>query len=95
VTVADVQEWVTRLLDRALTPPTIRHHVWVLGQTFATAARARAITYNPVRDVSLPTDRSVGRLPHEPHFLTAEEVEAVAGQLDTTPPYGLLVRFTA
>jgi integrase len=43
----------------------------------------------------MPTDRSVGRLKPEPRFLTAEQVEAVAAQLDTTYPCGLLVRFAA
>lgn len=93
VTTADVQQWITELLQSGKTPPTIRHHVWVLGQVFAYAARARAITYNPVRDVELPTDRSVGRLPYAPHFLAAEEVESIAATL--TEPWGALVRFMA
>ena len=95
IATADVQDWIGALLARGLTPPTIKHHVWVLGQVFATAARARAINYNPARDCDMPTDRSVGRLKPEPRFLTAEEVEAVAAELDTTHPYGLLVRFAA
>jgi integrase len=96
ITTGDVQDWITELLQRDLKPPTIRHHVWVLGQAFSTAARARAITYNPVRDVELPTDRSVGRLKPEPHFLTAEEVEQIADHLTKTypdHPWGVLVRF--
>jgi integrase len=98
VTTGDVEEWMTGLLTRGLTPPTIKHHVWVASQVFATAARARAISYNPARDVKLPTDRSVGRLKPEPHFLTAEEVEALADKLGAAhpdSPDGLLVRFTA
>lgn len=98
VTTADVQQWITELLRSGKKPPTIRHHVWVLGQVFAYAARSRAITYNPVRDVELPTDRSVGRLPYAPHFLTAEEVESIANYLDTaypSTPHGSLVRFMA
>ena len=69
--------------------------MWLLGRVLGHAARAKAITANPVPDVQLPTDRSVGRLPHEPYFLTAQQIEDVALRLDTAHPYGLLVRFTA
>ena len=93
VTTADIQQWITKLLQDGKQPPTIRHHVWVLGQVFAYAARSRAITYNPVRDVELPTDRSTGRLPYSPQFLTAEEVESIAAAL--AEPWGSLVRFMA
>ena len=96
VTIEDVERFITSLQKRS--PLTIRHHIWVLGQVFKRAMKQRAITYNPVEFVDVPTARSTGRLPHEPHFLTAEEVEQIASQLDTTypnTPWGLLVRFTA
>lgn len=92
---ADVRTWVHTLLARKLAPPTIKHHVWVLRQIFGMAAEDRAITYNPALGFKLPTDKAVGRLKPEPRFLSPEEVEAVAAKLDTTHPYGLLVRFTA
>lgn len=94
ISTADVQDWVTQLLRSDRKPPTIKHHVWLLGQVVASAVRARAITYNPVRDVQLPTDRAVGRLPHQPHFLTAEEVEVIAAAMSETT-HGALVRFMA
>jgi len=84
--------------ERGLSPLTIRHHVWVLGQVFKRAKKQRAIDVNPVEFVDIPTARSTGRLPHEPYFLTADEVETVAAHLDQTypgAPWGLLVRFTA
>lgn len=62
--------------------------MWLLGKVLGMAARARALSANPVTDVALPTDRSVGRLPHEPYFLTAQQIEDAAVQLDTCPPYG-------
>lgn len=98
ITTADVQDWIAELLQSGKKPPTIRHHVWLLGQVFSYAARSRAISYNPVRDVELPTDRSLGRLPYAPHFLTAEEVEQIAQHLDAAYPdtlHGSLVRFMA
>lgn len=94
ITIGDVQDWIAELLQSGKKPPTIRHHVWVLGQVFAYAARSRAIAHNPVRDVQLPTDRAVGRTPHEPRFLTAEEVEAIAVEL-AQPTHAALVRFMA
>lgn len=96
ITTADVQDWVTVLLESGRTPPTIKHHVSVARRVFAEAARGRAIPYNPALDVRLPTDRSVGRSKPEPRFLTAEEVARLAAHLDETAwPYGLLVTFAA
>ena len=92
---ADVQDWIDALLARHLTPPTIRHHAWVLSQIFATAAAEQAIRYNPMLGVTVPTEDDSSRVRLTPRFLTQEEVEAVARELDTTPPYGLLVRFAA
>lgn len=96
ITTGDVQDWIAELQRSGKKPPTIKHHVWVLGQVFAYAARSRALTYNPVREVQLPTNRSVGRLPYAPHFLTAEEVEQIADYLTAASPdapWGSLVRF--
>lgn len=96
ITTADVQDWVTVLVESGRTPPTIKHHVSVMRRVMAEAARGRAIPYNPATDVRLPTDRSVGRSKPEPRFLTAEEVARLAAHLDETAwPYGLLVTFAA
>ncbi len=78
ITAADIVEWVTALSARGLTPPTIKHHYGALAAVLAFAARNRAITYNPARDVDLPTDKSIGRRRPEPHFLTGSEVEQLA-----------------
>lgn len=98
ITAGDVQDWVTSLLRDNKAPATIKHHAWVLGQVFAYAVRARAITYNPARDVRLPTNRSTGRLDYAPHFLTAREIDGLARHLTEAypeAPWGALVRFMA
>lgn len=96
ITTADLQDWITTLLESGKTPPTIKHHVGTVRRVMAEAARSRAITYNPALDVRLPTDRAVGRAKPEPRFLTAEEVARVAAHLDERAwPYGLLVTFAA
>lgn len=95
---ADVQDWVNGMVAAGLTPPTVRHRVTAARWVFAGAVRARALAHNPVTDVRLPTDRSVGRARPEPRFLTPEEIARVAGALDRAAPgapWGLLVRFTA
>ena len=95
ISTADVREWIRGLSARKLTPPTIRHHAWVLSQIFKTAAAEQAIRYNPMLGVTVPTEAKVKRVRLKPRFLTEGEVEAVAVQLDTMYPYGLLVRFAA
>lgn len=96
ITTADLQDWVTTLIESGKTPPTIKHHVGTVRRVLAEAARSRAIAYNPALDVRLPTDRSVGRTKPEPRFLAAEEVVHLAEHLDTRAwPYGLLVTFAA
>jgi len=96
ITTADVQDWVTVLLESGKTPPTIKHHASVVRRVFGEAARSRAIAYNPGLDVRLPTDRTVGRAKPEPRFLDAEEVGRLAAYLDERAwPYGLLVTFAA
>jgi len=96
ITTADVQDWVTVLLESGKTPPTVKHHVSVARRVLAEAARGRAIAYNPAVDVRLPTDRTVGRAKPEPRFLDAEEVARLAAYLDERAwPYGLLVTFAA
>lgn len=96
ITTADVQDWVTVLLESGKTPPTTKHHTSVVRRVFGEAARSRAIAYNPGLDVRLPTDRTVGRAKPEPRFLDAEEVRRLAAYLDERAwPYGLLVTFAA
>jgi integrase len=95
ITTGDVEDFIHDLRKRGSAPPTIRHHYLVLRQVLAYAARKKAIAVNPAIDAELPTDKSVGRVKPEPHFLTEEQVALLADHLDAEQPYGLLVRFIA
>lgn len=95
ITTADVQAFIVGLAERKLTPPTIKHHVNVVRWVLSYAVRAKAIRVNPALDAALPTDKTTGRAKPEPVFLEGHEVERLAQVLDSTPPYGLMVRFAA
>lgn len=104
VTIGEVEQFIASLSKpddsgRTRSHVTIRHHVWVLRQVLKRAERVGAISRNPCDFVdNMPTQKSSGALPYEPNFLEAEQVEAIAQQLDTADPdapWGLIVRFAA
>ncbi len=91
VTSEDVERWIADLSAKGLAPATIRNTYVALNKVFRYALRHNHVSRNPCAGTPLPT---AGQK-FEPRFLTPDEVEAVAAQLDGFPPYGLLVRFAA
>jgi integrase len=93
VTRADVQAWVAELHGAGLAPATVHHHYVALKKVMRHALDDRLISYNPCDGVRLPKSHDAGGF--QPVFLSARQVETLAGQLDLQAPYGLLVRFAA
>jgi integrase len=100
-----VLEYLSNLRASGAAPGTVRNVRDVLRLILDLAVRSSAIKTNPVVGVKAPRSR-----PNEMHFLTAEEVAALAEAIavppfvrkrrlhdDATgyPEYGLLVRFAA
>jgi integrase len=83
-----VSEWLAALVGADLSPSRIRNAHQVLSQVLATAVEANRLARNPAKGVRLP--RIVRR---EMHFLTAAQVEQLAGVI--AAPFSLLVRFDA
>jgi integrase len=92
---ADCEDYVRALVAKGLTPPSIKHAYDPLRRILDRAVADDALVRNVADKVRLPTDRSTGRHKPEAHFLSAEQVELLARELDESPPYGLLVRFMA
>ena len=91
ITGEDVERWIADLIDGGLAPNTVHNHYVLLNKTFRYAMRHRLIPYNPCDGVELPkNERKEG---FEPVFLTAVQVEALAGELSA--PLNTLVRFAA
>lgn len=101
VRMSTVSEWLAWIEDHRtsrdgkgkISPATIKHHYLVLSNVLRYAAEHGAIAANPAVGVRLPTNRTRGRLPREPRFLTSLEVAKLADALPY--PYGLLVQFMA
>lgn len=92
---ADCEDFVRTLAAKGLTPPSIKHAYDPLRRVLARAVKDDALLRNPADGVRLPTDRSTNRQKPQAHFLSAEQVELLARELDAVPPYGLLIRFMA
>ncbi|MDP9458957.1 MAG: site-specific integrase, partial [Actinomycetota bacterium] len=74
----------------------VRYAFFPVQAVFAYAARHRVIRYNPAPDVKLPNAMPTGREAVVGHFLSREQVAALAAEVGRTEPvYGLLVRFAA
>lgn len=94
VTSSELETWVAGLTKngKAVTPRTKRSAFFPVQATFSYAARHRIIRYNPCADVRLPENKTAVK----GHFLSREEVAALAAQVAKTHEvYGLLVRFAA
>lgn len=90
---AEVQAWITALHGDGLSAATVHHHYVALKKVFRYALDDRLIAYSPCDGVRLP--KPATREAFAPVFLTAAQVEALAGRLDIAHPYGLLLRFAA
>lgn len=92
-----MQAWVTALHGEGLATQTVHHCYVALKKAFRYAQDDRLISYNPCDSIRLPKNADAHDL--APVFLTAEQVEALAQELDTrhgaADPYGRLVRFSA
>lgn len=93
VTSQDVEKWVQELAADGMAPGTVRNHFRALGKVFRYAVRHRLIPANPAAGTPLP--RATGAQAFQPKFLTPDEIERLASELDAFAPYGLLVRFAA
>jgi integrase len=69
-----IESWVIELTDSGLSPSRIRQAHQLLSMILKAAVRARRITSNPA--VGTPLPRATRR---QPRFLTADEVDALAG----------------
>jgi integrase len=72
-----IQSWVAKLAER-YAPASIRQSYALLGSIFAEAVDARLIAENPCRKVKLPKLKRLER-----RFLRADEVEHLAGAIDS------------
>lgn len=74
----------------------MRHAYFPLNAVMRYARRHKLIRANPCEDVSLPKQLPRGRAKVEGHFLSRDQVEALASHLDNVDAVdGLLVRFAA
>ncbi len=85
---AEVKAWVAEMLGQGSAPKTVRNRVAIVKSIFDEAIEGRALRDNPAAGIRIPRARA-----SEPHFLTAEQVEALAEAIE--PPYAFLVRFAA
>ncbi|PPF82100.1 hypothetical protein C5C14_03975 [Rathayibacter rathayi] len=93
LTRAEVQVWVGKLRAEGLAPMTMHHCYVALRKVCKHALHDRLISFNPCDGVKPPKNHNAGQF--APSFLTAAQVEALAGQLSTAAPYDLLARFAA
>lgn len=93
ITAQDVERWVAGLSASGLSPATVRNTFVALNKAMRYAVRHKHITANPCSGTELP--RSTAGEAFQPRFLTPEDVEKLASELDHLPPYGLMVRFAA
>lgn len=55
VTAPRVREWVTWMVEKGVTPATIRHNRIILSAIFTTAVNDLVIPYHPVKGIKTPT----------------------------------------
>jgi integrase len=84
---AEVQTWVTELLEGGLSASSVQRTHGLLSQMLDLAVRDRRLPANPAKGVKLPR-----KLPKARRFLNADQVEALVVECE---PYGLVVRFLA
>jgi integrase len=84
----EVRGWLAGLVGGGLSASRAKHAYYVLFAVLEAAIQAGALLRNPAGGVRVRRSRR-----REMHFLSAAEVERLAGAI--VPPYGLLVRFAA
>ena len=93
---SDIEAIVLLMREAGRSPATIRHVVLAARSVFGMAVSDRLILHNPCEGVQIPTAKTLNRAKFQPHFLTGQQVEALATAFDEDLPlYGLLVRFLA
>lgn len=97
ITSLDVEKWAadmrTKIAPKTGRPyaaSSVRHAMIALSKVFKYAQRHRLITANPCLGIEKPK-----LVREEPVFLTPDQVATLTQRLDSTPPYGLVVRFAA
>lgn len=93
ITAQDVQDWVIALSGKGLAPATVRNTFVALNKAMRYAMRHREIASNPCTGTEMP--RVTSGEGFKPRFLTPDEVERLASEMDHQHPYGLIVRFAA
>lgn len=94
ITSHEVQRWVIGLAQQGLTNKTIRNAYTPLASTFQYAVDHRILRASPCARLRLP--KRAGEAEFEGHFLSAEQVEALAADLaQLHQMFGLVVRFVA
>jgi integrase len=83
-----VREWVAVLVEGGLSASRVRNAHQILGQVLDAAVEGDRLARNPAAGVRLPR-----RVERDMHFLTASDVEALAGAV--APGYRALVSFLA
>lgn len=73
---AEVRQWVAEMTNEGLSPKWIRNIVSVFALVLDLARDAGALKDNPARRIRLPRSSRL-----EPHFLTAEQVAALAAEM--------------
>lgn len=95
----EIGQWLRELRTSHGKPPmpaTIRRAYYPLLSTFRYARRYGLITTNPCEDVVVPRAVPAGREKVAGHFLTRQQVAALAAEVGRTDPvYAMLVRFAA
>jgi hypothetical protein len=87
---AGMQNKASERTGRPLAPASVDGAFVAVSKVFAYALKHRPIATNPCAVVDKP------RLQHtEPVSLAPEHVEAIASEVDTMHPFGLVVRFAA
>lgn len=88
ITTQDVDEWLGELMDRRLTPKTVRNIYTPLASTFRYAVKVKVLRSSPCAGVDLPEARD--EAPFEGLALERPQVEALAEDMTSRwAPYGL------
>lgn len=100
ITSADIEKWIAKLAAtptaRAKTPlhpSTIKHAFVSTNKVFRYAIKHRLISHNPATGTDLPSVQLAQSF--NPVFLSPDEIEALAAELDGNAPDGLFVRLAA
>lgn len=95
ITSTDCETYLATLVNRGMSPATLKHHWSVLRNVFVYAHRNNALASNPVDAVDYSGNSSARRNKRH-HPLTAEEVAAVAVSIgERYPVYELFTYFAA